>query len=209
VAVVNLPAHDTDPTPPTSATMAGYVAAVSTAVHSLPTPVYLVGHSMAGMVISQFAENEPTTVAQLIYFAAFLPANGESLLALAQQDPNSLINQNLTVDGPNGVAKLPPSMMPTIMCADCSSSQGQALIDHYRDEPLGPLATTVTLTSANWGSRDKRYFFTTNDQAVTYPRQQAMAARVTLAKTASMSSSHCPHLSAAATFGDKLETLMK
>jgi len=209
VAVVTLPAHDADPTPATSATMAGYVSTVSTAVHSLPTPVYLVGHSMAGMVISQFAENEPSTVKQLIYFAAFLPQNGQSLNDLAQQDPNSLIYQNLTIDQVNGVAILPIPQLPAIMCADCNTTQAANLQNHYRDEPLGPLGTPVTLTQANWGSRDKRYFFTVNDRGVTYPLQQTMAASTSLTKTISMDSSHCPHLSMAATFADRLETLMK
>jgi pimeloyl-ACP methyl ester carboxylesterase len=209
VAVANLPAHGTDPTPPTSANLEGYVRAVADAVHSLPGPVYLVGHSLAGIPISQFAENEPSSIAELIYYAAFVPADGESLLALANQDANSLINPHLTINGESGIASLNLSAVQAIMCADCSAIEAEPLVTNYRDEPLGPLAEPVHLTAANYGSVVKKYFFTEQDQAVTYPRQQAMASRITLADSYVMNSSHCPNLSSPRPFAAKLLTLLR
>jgi len=209
VVAVTLPAHDTDPLPAPAASLAGYVDVVAAAVHSVPGPAYLVGHSAGGVVISQFAENEPAAVKQLIYVAAILPQSGQTLFDLASLDQGSLILPNMTVDMTNYVVSLPVSQVPAILCGDCNPSQAQLLQSHYRDEPLLPAATPVSLTAARFGAVDKRYFFMTQDQTVTYPRQQAMASTVTLTKTASMNSYHCPQLTRSSEFSDKLLVLMK
>jgi pimeloyl-ACP methyl ester carboxylesterase len=209
VAVLDLTAHGSDPTPPGSTTLNDYVAKVSTAVHSLPAPVYLVGHSMAGIPISQYAENEPLTVKELIYYAAFLPQDGQSLLDLANQDPGSLINQYVVIDPVNGIAAFPPEGVAPTFCADCSQGELDTILNNYRDEPLAPLGTPVSLTAGNWGTVTKKYFFTSNDQAVTHSRQQAMASTVPLAKTITMNTSHYPSVSFSSQFADKLLTLMR
>jgi pimeloyl-ACP methyl ester carboxylesterase len=52
-------------------------------------PVVLVGHSFGGMTISNVAESAPAKIKTLVYVAAYLPANGQSLLALSQTDHES------------------------------------------------------------------------------------------------------------------------
>ena len=46
----------------------------------------LVGHSMAGAVISQAAENRPAKVRVLVYVCAYLLRDGESLRDAARPD---------------------------------------------------------------------------------------------------------------------------
>ena len=43
----------------------------------------LVGQSMGGMAITQAAARCPQSVAALVYIAAFVPADGQSLMDLA------------------------------------------------------------------------------------------------------------------------------
>src|SRR3954469_1130541 len=56
VRTFDLPAHGADPAAPSSATLAGYVDRVGEELDLAARPVILVGHSMAGIVISQVAE---------------------------------------------------------------------------------------------------------------------------------------------------------
>ena len=79
VIVVNLPAHGTDPTDGAGIGLSDYVKTVTGAIREQTGKVILVGHSMAGAIISQVAENLPDKVEKLIYVAAYLPKTGESL----------------------------------------------------------------------------------------------------------------------------------
>lgn len=82
VTAVNLPGHGADATPASQLTLAGYADAVQAALPAQGKAV-LVGHSMAGMVISAVAERAPEKLASLVYVAAYLPASGQSLYQLS------------------------------------------------------------------------------------------------------------------------------
>ncbi|MFZ8423175.1 alpha/beta hydrolase, partial [Staphylococcus aureus] len=79
VIVVNLPAHGVDNTYGVGVGLNDYVKTVTDAINKVKGKVILIGHSMAGMVISQVAENIPNKIDKLIYVSAFLPKNGETL----------------------------------------------------------------------------------------------------------------------------------
>lgn len=70
--------------PPQSVTLSTHIADVAglLAFEDL-RDVVLVGHSYGGMVITGAADREPDRIAGMIYFDAFLPANGQSLWDLA------------------------------------------------------------------------------------------------------------------------------
>src|SRR5258708_7694242 len=54
-------------------------------------PVVLVGHSRGGIVISEVAEARPARIARLVYVAAFLLRDGESISRIMRADGRSLI----------------------------------------------------------------------------------------------------------------------
>lgn len=196
VSVVELPAHGDDTTPVSGATLGAYVTTVGDAIDAAGEPVILVGHSMGGMVISQAAEEKTAQINELVYVGALLPKDGDSLQALASQDTTSHLGPAITVDQANGVAKLPSDQLVDIFCADCATAEADAIVSHYRDEPLVPLVTPVHLTDAAFGSVPKFYVYTHQDNAVTYLAQQAMTDGVTLAGTVTLETSHAPFLSA-------------
>ena len=66
-------------------------------VDTASEPVVLVGHSRAGIIISEVAERRPEKIAVLVILAAYLLRDGESLLPVAQRDGTSLVLPNLIV----------------------------------------------------------------------------------------------------------------
>jgi pimeloyl-ACP methyl ester carboxylesterase len=108
VAVPNLPAHGTDESPPSQDSLESYTEVVAKASVALGAPVALIGHSMAGTVISTVAEQDPELVTRLVYVAAFLLPSGQSLYGFTQ----SPLATPVTIS-PGGWGSLPRSYVHT------------------------------------------------------------------------------------------------
>jgi len=162
---------------------------------------------MGGLVISQFAEHDPSAVHDLVYVAGFLPVDGQTAIQLF--DPASMVIASAVVNLADYTIGVPSEVLGPGFCADCKPRELELLQRRYRDEPLLPLLTPVHLTAGNWGTVPKKYLFTLDDMTITYPFQQAMASAVPLARTATMSSSHQPQLSRAGQLTDVLKDLVK
>ena len=66
--------------------MQSYAQRVAEVMRTAKEPVILVGHSMGGFVISAAAEQQPETVAKLVYLAAFLLDDGQTFGDAASRD---------------------------------------------------------------------------------------------------------------------------
>lgn len=76
--------------------MRDYVDAVVARLDALSEAAYLVGDSSGGAIVTQVAEYRPEKITALVYLAAFIPQNGESILGLFQQATESLLLRSVT-----------------------------------------------------------------------------------------------------------------
>ena len=193
VLVVNLPGHGIELTPADQVSMADYVKTVERAIESVDGKVILVGHSMAGMVISQVAENMPGKIDQLVYVSAYLPKNGDDMLALANQDNASKVGRNFIVNETNTSATLKREAIVPAVCADCPEFMKEALVKYHKPEPTSPMMEQVVLTEKRFAAVPKYYIHTTEDFAVSYELQKKMVENNgTIVKTFTMETSHLP-----------------
>lgn len=210
VVIVELPGHGSDTTSPVTLTLDKYrdvvIKAINDLNHDAPgkddnakvangQKVILVGHSLAGMVISEVAEAIPGQIEKLVYIGAYLPANGQSLLDLANTDAQSLLGKALIFHPATlGVS---PDSLANIFCQDGSTEVKQLLVGRYRDEPLIPLTNRVSLTALNFGRTDKYYIHTLLDHVIGPGLQERMIATAQIAdsKVYSINTSHSPFLS--------------
>ncbi len=79
VLAPDLPGHGKDKTPVADVTLQLYVDSVCKLLDAQREPVILVGHSMGGGIITQVAEERPERIKWLVYLAAALPRNGQSM----------------------------------------------------------------------------------------------------------------------------------
>ncbi len=176
VTAVELPGHGRDATPAEALSMQAYVDAVIAALPADGRAV-LVGHSMAGMVISGVAERAPGKIAKLVYVAAYLPKDGQSLYQLSQGDADSHVPRWWRQADPKAYspAWIDKDGIVDVFCADCSPADQQFLIDTHRPEAIPPLGTPVQLTPARFGSVPRIVVRTLKDNAVSPGLQRRMA----------------------------------
>jgi pimeloyl-ACP methyl ester carboxylesterase len=177
VTAVELPGHGRDITPPDQLSLALYVDAVLAALPE-GAPAVLVGHSMAGMVISAAAEKAPSRIAKLGYVAAYLPQDGQSLYQLSQTDADSQVPKFWRQQDPAAYtpAWIASEGIVPVFCADCSAADQVMLKSSHKAEAIAPLGTPVKLSAAAFGSVPKVYVHTLRDQAVSLSLQRAMVA---------------------------------
>ncbi len=193
VVVVNLPAHGIDLTPANAVSLKNYTDMVEKAINAQPGKVILVGHSMAGVVVSQVAEHFPKKIAKLVYVSAYLPRNGEDLLSLSKQDAQSQVGAALEFNADGSAASIKKEVIPAAVCDDCPQYMKDALVKYHKAEPTKPLGEKVVLTAAKFGSVPKYYIHSTNDRAVGYDLQKMMVKNNgTIKKTYTLPTSHLP-----------------
>jgi putative intracellular protease/amidase/surfactin synthase thioesterase subunit len=193
VVVVNLPAHGIDLTPANAVSLNDYVKTVTDVINQQPGKVTLVGHSMAGVVISQVAENIPSKVNKLVYVSAYLPKSGEDILSLSKQDVLSKVGGALEFTPDYSAATIKKEMIAPAVCADCPDYMKEALVKYHKAEPAKPLGEKVVLTNAKFGSVPKYYIHTRHDAAVGYELQKMMVKNNgTIKQTFVMNTSHLP-----------------
>jgi pimeloyl-ACP methyl ester carboxylesterase len=193
---IDLPAHGDDPTLPENTSLDGYRDAVLGLIGDR-TDVILVGHSMAGIVISAVAEAIPDRLKALVYLCAYLPRSGESLYQLSSEDRESLVGKYWRQEHPEqySPAWVAEEGIVKVFGADCSPEDRDLLVKRHRPEPVPPLATPVTLTEARYGSVPKYYIETLQDLVVSHQLQTLMLSRVSVRQRFELPSSHCPFFS--------------
>jgi pimeloyl-ACP methyl ester carboxylesterase len=195
VVVVELPGHGSDMTAPATLSMDVYRDKVIAAINAVQGNVVLVGHSMGGMVITAAAEKIPNRIDKLVYIGAFLPANGQSLLALASTDSTSMLGPNLVPSADQLTLGIKAESIVPVFIQDGSDAVKKQVVDNYRPEPAIPFTNPVTITAANFGKLTKYYFYTAQDHAVGLNLQKRMVAAAGIKNTYTLNSSHCPFLS--------------
>ncbi|MBB4807175.1 pimeloyl-ACP methyl ester carboxylesterase [Chryseobacterium defluvii] len=193
VLMVNLPGHGDDKTPMNSITLQTYVDAVKKVIGT-KEEIILVGYSFGGIVISQVAEEIPQQIKKLIYIAAYIPKNGESLLSIAQTDTQSHIGQYLKINESEGYVQVAKEGVIDVFAADAPKPIGEYIASNIQPEPLTPLATPVKLSNSRFGKIKKTAILTTEDHTISIALQEKMAKEANIEKQFFMKSSHTPFI---------------
>lgn len=192
VIVVNLPAHGADAKTGVGIGLNDYVKTVTDAINMQTGKVILVGHSMAGQIISQVAENSPGKIDKLIYVAAYLPKNGENVSGITNKFLNNKPIEVFEFNKDYSLVSIKKEAIANVVCADCPDYMKEVLVKYHRAEPTKGLNDNIKL-SAKFAGIPKFYISTKNDNAVPYALQQQMIKdNGTVKKVFEMETSHLP-----------------
>jgi pimeloyl-ACP methyl ester carboxylesterase len=171
-----------------------YRDSVVKALDDAGAPAVVVGHSFGGIIISAAAEQAPQQVKTLVYLAAYLPEDGDSLVSMAQQDRDAKIGQHLEIQKDKGIASIEYSARADLFANGGPDGLRRAIPDLIMDEPLVPLATPVTVTTENFGKVDKVYIHTAIDQMISPAFQSRMVASTPVRAEFTLPTGHTPFL---------------
>lgn len=194
VVVITMPGRPSDPLPLNNVSLNLYRDTILKSIDKERHPVVLVGHSFAGMTISAVAEAAPSKIKTLVYLAAYLPKDGQSLLDLGNSDKDSKIGPFLKIVKEQGIAVIDRSGRADLFCNLCSPQLRAEVPNLIVDEPLVPLVTPVHLTADRFGKVDKVYIHTAQDVVVSPSLQASMVAATPVRLELTLDTGHTPFL---------------
>lgn len=197
-SAIDLPSHGQDSTPIESVTLDSYANRVVEELRNSPEPSVLVGHSMGGVVITQAADNyisEGNEIQQLVYVAAFVPRNGQSLVDLAgsPEGQGDMVQANVVIEGEPPIGTMPADKVREAFYADCSLDVSDAAISTLDRQPILAFVTPVSIQDDR--DLDRRYILATEDNAIPPALQRKMVTDTKFREVVEISSSHSPFIS--------------
>jgi pimeloyl-ACP methyl ester carboxylesterase len=169
---------------------------VKNQVSSNNKKVVLVGHNMAGAVISQVAENIPECIQRLVYISAFIPEDGSSIVEEQANMIVSNVMQESMIDKENHciALQLSPRLLD-IFYSDCSMTDQNFALRYLQKQPLYPLNDPVSLSIERFGNIPKTYIECLADQVISIADQRRTSAKLLNCNIISLDTSHSPFFS--------------
>lgn len=211
VCAPDLPGHGAQQTPLHKISLHTYVKAVLELLDGIDSKVLLVGHSMAGMIISEVAARAPQRLRGLVYVGAYLPRHNESLFdlnALNREDEAATAieramqlssdKRSCTVQEDAIIPLFYPLAPPALAKQASRSFQTQATL---------PLAAKVNLGHADMMHVASTYIVTTQDKVLLPQHQRRMLARRSCECVLEIDADHSPFLSRPAELAELLAGL--
>jgi pimeloyl-ACP methyl ester carboxylesterase len=182
------------------------VEATKRAIDQETGPVVLVGHSYAGVVITE-AGADPK-VSALVYVAALQPDTGEAGGQLMSKfaAPNDAMRAATNRGTQNKYFFVPPAKFPATYAADVPAPEAQFLADSQQQ--LAEKAMGAPVTVAAWRSKPSYAILTTQDHMINPDLQRWMYER-SGAKVTEVGASHAVFISQPAAVAHVIEAAAK
>ena len=164
------------------------VATVDRAIALERGPLLLVGHSYAGIVITE-AGNDPK-VSGLVYISAFAPDAGQSVASLNASVPATPIAEEIRLNA--GFLSITTEGIREDFAQDLSDTEKQTLA--VTQGPIAEVALGTPATTPAWLNKPSWYMVASEDRVLS-PKLEAMMAQTINAETTTVRSSHVIMLS--------------
>src|SRR5215831_1786711 len=149
----DLPGLGDDHTPVTEITLDACAARLCDVLGKNPEPAVVAGNSMGGVIATQGAARCPGRVAALVYVAAFIPKDGESLLDLTKlpEGADDQVQANIVIEGEFPIATMPAGASRQALYGSCTEDVAAWAIARQRPQPVAPFATPVAIPPGSLG----------------------------------------------------------
>jgi pimeloyl-ACP methyl ester carboxylesterase len=194
VTAIDLPGHGGNRVAIADVTMDAYIQKVVNEINGIEGKVILIGHSLAGFVISNVAEAIPEKIDRLIYIAAMLPKNGDVPLALMQSDKDGELLAEIIFSEDESYATLEENTIRSILLHDVKDQEhlNNSIPLFYMKQATQPFMAVAKLSEPKFGSVPKYYIRATKDKVLSPSLQDEMLANWKVDKVSTLTSGHFP-----------------
>ncbi len=184
--------------------MSSYISAMVEVVDSLDTLPVLVGHSMSGAVVAGVAEQCPDKLEKVIFLAAYIPADGESVGDVVKTDSESHVRAGKVDVGGITAITLKPGVLADAFYNDATPRQLAWVEDRIQLQAAGPFREPIMLTQENFGRASKAAIVCTKDRAISVGHERWMAERAGCDPIIELDTGHSPFVTAPDLLADAL-----
>ena len=194
---IDLPGHGQNAAPISEVTMEAYVNHVIETAKTIEGPIILVGHSLAGAVISQVGERIPERIERLVYVAASLPQNGESVLGIMKSDAGGELLPKLVFSADQSYVTVEQDDVKSILLHDVKEPERLESLARKLDmkQATEPFMAAIGLTDEAFGSIPKTYVRASLDKVMSTALQDRMISAWKVDQVFTLESGHFPMMS--------------
>ncbi|MBP1183045.1 alpha/beta fold hydrolase [Methylobacterium sp. PvR107] len=171
---------------------ADQIAAITAAQNE---PVVLVGHSRAGLIISEVAERIPHKIESLVYLCAFLLKDGQTLNDIVQQSSNAKAFSKALIFGDDETCTVSRQGVKRFFYNETPEPLVQFACERLIPETTKIWSAPIHVTGPRFGSVRRAYITCAKDQAIPLAQQQAMQRATPVSHTVTLESDHSPFFS--------------
>lgn len=158
-------------------------------------PLVLAGHSRGGINVSAAAEADPSAMDALVYICALMVPDGMSGHSVRAILPRDEAMERLIAERSGDATTLFDLETGVQLFAQRSPRDlAEAAMRRLVAEPMGPLATTLTLTPERWGSLPRTYVECLHDRTITVAQQRRIVELSPGTRVVTLDSDHSPFL---------------
>lgn len=210
---IDLPGAGEDSTPLAEVSLDAYAARICEAL-GRGEPAVLVGHSMGGIAVTQAAARCPERVRGLVYVAAFLPGDGQSLGELVSypEAADDQVQANLIVEGDPPVGRLTPEGHRIAVLGCCTPEQVAWATERMGPQPIAPFGQPVKVPEDRreaFEALPRAYILCSQDRAIAPAMQRRMIEERGCDEVIEIETDHVPWISRTEEFSQALNRILE
>ena len=199
VLAPDLPGHGANTLDLSKVSLKRYVQAIEELVREQAAPVVLVGHSMAGMVVTEVACRLPERIQALVYLCAYLPRSGESVFDLSVlnrgHEPMSAMELAMHLSPDKRSCTIDPASIVPLFYNRATSEIAREAAGRVRMQATLPLSSASHMDQDVFETLPSCYICCTDDRVIPRHHQHRMLARQPCRTLLQIDADHSPFLS--------------
>lgn len=144
-----------------------YVQKLLSIVQDLRVPVVLVGHSMAGLIISKVADLIPEKIRALVYLTAFVPRLNQSLMSMSRSFRLPGLLPVMDFNHKEQIIELRKDQsLKDILLNQCVEKKADKILKQLKPQPVKPFQERILWDKDGFKKIPKAYIVCVQDKVI-------------------------------------------